>query len=66
MSPKPYSITSKKGNLQKRHNLYTSQNIIRKIKSRRMKLIGHMTSNIYRVLVRKLDGKRSLRKPKHG
>jgi hypothetical protein len=45
--------------------LYSSPGIIRIIKSRRKKWVGHMTRigekrNVYRLLVRKPKGKRSL------
>jgi hypothetical protein len=45
------------------HDLYTSPNIIRIIKSRRMKWAGHVTRMeekriVYRVLVGKTEGKR--------
>jgi hypothetical protein len=48
------------------HNLYSSPSIIRMIKSRRMRWTGHVArmgpkSNAYRILVRKLEGKRPLR-----
>jgi hypothetical protein len=47
------------------HNLYSSPNIIRMIKSRRMRWAGHVarlgeTGNAYRVLVGKPEGKRPL------
>jgi hypothetical protein len=47
------------------HNLYTSPDIIRQIKSRRMKWVGHVARmgegrNVYRVLVGKPEGKRPL------
>jgi hypothetical protein len=47
------------------HNFYTSPNIIRMIKPRRMRWAGHVarmgeTRNAYRVLVGKPEGKRSL------
>jgi hypothetical protein len=47
------------------YNLYSSPNIIRMIKSRRMRLAGHVARmeekrNAYRILVGKLEGKRSL------
>jgi hypothetical protein len=46
------------------HNLYSSPNIIRRIKSRRMRWAGHMARtgeerNVYRVLVGKPERKRS-------
>jgi hypothetical protein len=51
------------------HNLYSSPNIIRIIKSRRMRLTGHVarmgdTRNGYRILVGKPKGKRPLGKPR--
>jgi hypothetical protein len=47
------------------HNSYTSQSIIRKIKSRRMRCVGHVARmvakrNAYRILVGKPEGKRPL------
>jgi hypothetical protein len=47
------------------HNLYSSPNMIRMIKSRRMKWAGHVarmgeTKNAYRILVGKPEGKRPL------
>jgi hypothetical protein len=49
--------------------LYSSQNIIRMIKSRRMKLTGHVARmgakrNAYRILVGKPEGKRLLGRPR--
>jgi hypothetical protein len=51
------------------HNLYSSPNIIRMIKSRRMRLAGHVgrmgeTRNAYRILVGKPEGKRPLGRPR--
>jgi hypothetical protein len=48
------------------HNLYSSANIIRQIKSRRMKWAGHVARmgegrNVYRVLVGKTEGKSHLK-----
>jgi hypothetical protein len=45
------------------HNLYSSPNIIRMIKSRRTRLEGHIArmgkkNNVYRVLVENPEGKR--------
>jgi hypothetical protein len=45
------------------HNFYSSLEIIRQIKSRRIRWVGHVTSigegrNVYRVLVGKPEGKR--------
>jgi hypothetical protein len=52
------------------HNLYSSPNIIRTIKSRRMRWAGHVarmgeTRNSYRILVGKPEGKRPLGRPSH-
>jgi hypothetical protein len=51
------------------HNLYCSLNIIRVVKSRRMRLAGHETRmggmrNACNILVGKPDGKRRLGKPR--
>jgi hypothetical protein len=51
-------------------NLYSSPYIIRQIKSRRMRLAGHVACmgeerKVYKVLVVKLEGKRSLGRPRH-
>jgi hypothetical protein len=51
------------------HNLYLSPDIIRQIKSRRMKWAGHVARmgeerNVYRVLVGKPEGKRPLERPR--
>jgi hypothetical protein len=50
--------------------LYSSPNIIRKIKSRRMSWAGHVACmgeerNVYRVLIGKPEGKRPLGRPRH-
>jgi hypothetical protein len=47
------------------HNLYSSPNIVRVIKSRRMKWAGHVArmgegKGVYGVLVRRTEGKRPL------
>jgi hypothetical protein len=52
------------------HNLYSSLNIVRVIKSRRMRWAGHMACigegrGVYRVLVWRPEGKRPLRRWKH-
>jgi len=49
--------------LEELHNLYTSGNIIRVIKSRRMKWAHHVACmrkmrNVYKILIRKPEGKR--------
>jgi hypothetical protein len=51
------------------HNLYSSPEIIRMIKSRRMRWVKHVarmgeTKNAYRMLVGKPKGKRPLRRPR--
>jgi hypothetical protein len=51
------------------HNLYYSPNIVRVVKSRRMKWAGHVACmgegrGFYRVLVRRPEGKRPLGRPK--
>jgi hypothetical protein len=51
------------------HNLYSSPSIIRIIKSRRMRWAGHVTRmeemrNVYKLLVGKPEGKRSLGRPR--
>jgi hypothetical protein len=54
---------------EKLHNLYSSPNIIRMIKSRRMRWAGHVarmgeTRNAYRILVGKPEGRRPLGRPR--
>jgi hypothetical protein len=51
------------------YNLYSSQSIIRMIKSRKMRWAGHVTRmgekiNAYRILVGKPEGKRPLGRPR--
>jgi hypothetical protein len=51
------------------HILYSSPNIIRQIKSRRMRWAGHVARigedrNVYRVLMGKPQGKRPLGRPR--
>jgi hypothetical protein len=51
------------------HNLYSSPDIIRQIKSRRTRWAGHVAriregSNVYRVLMGKPEGKRPLGRPR--
>jgi hypothetical protein len=51
------------------HNLYSTPNIIRMIKSRRMRWAGHVAvigekMNAYRILVGKQRGKRPLGRPR--
>jgi hypothetical protein len=52
------------------HNLYSSPNIIRVIKGRRMRWAGHVARmgevrGVYRVLVGRPEGKRPLGRPRH-
>jgi hypothetical protein len=52
------------------HNLYSSPNIIRMIKSRRMRWAGHVArmeqkGNVYRIFVGKPEGKIPLGRPRH-
>jgi hypothetical protein len=51
------------------HNLYSSPNIIRIIKSRRIRWAGHVARmgekrKVYRLLVGKPEGKRPLERPR--
>jgi hypothetical protein len=51
------------------HILYSSPNIIRQIKSRRMRWAGHVARmgeerNVYKVLMGKPEGKRPLERPR--
>jgi hypothetical protein len=51
-------------------NLYTSPDVIRQIKSRRMRWVGHVARmvegrNVYRILVGKPEGKRPLGRLRH-
>jgi hypothetical protein len=51
------------------HNLYSSPDIIRKVKSRRIRWAGHVARmgvdrKLYKVLVRKPEGKRPLGRPR--
>jgi hypothetical protein len=71
--PKRDEVIGGWGNLhnEQLHNLYCSRSIIRIIKSRRMRWAGHITrmgekGNAYRILMRKLEGRRPLRRPRRG
>jgi hypothetical protein len=53
------------------HNMYSSADIIRQIKSRRMRWAGHVARKgegrkVNRVLVGKPEGKRPLERPRRG
>jgi hypothetical protein len=70
--PKRDEVT---GEFRKLHNeelhiLYSSPNIIRQIKARRMRWVGHVACmgeerKAYRVLAGKPEGKRPLERPRH-
>jgi hypothetical protein len=52
------------------HNLYSSSDIITQVKSRRMRWVGHVAhigeeKKVYKVLVRKPEGKTPLGRPRH-
>jgi hypothetical protein len=52
------------------HSLYFQRNIVRVIKSRRMRWAGHVARmgngrSVYRVLVRNPEAKRHLGRPRH-
>jgi hypothetical protein len=52
------------------HILYSSSNIIRQIKSRRMRWAGHVACmgedrKVYKILVGRFEGKRPLERPRH-
>jgi hypothetical protein len=71
LGPKRDEVTGKWRKLHndKLHNLYSSPNIIRQIKTRRMKWAGHVTRmgkerKVYKVLAGKSEGKRSLGRPR--
>jgi hypothetical protein len=54
---------------EKLHNLYSSPDIIREVKSRRMRWAGHVARigeerKVYKVLVGKPEGKRPLGRPR--
>jgi hypothetical protein len=64
--PKGDEVT---GKWRKLHSLYSSPDIIRQIKSRRMRWAGHVARmgegrNVYRVLVGKPEGKRPFERPR--
>jgi hypothetical protein len=69
--PKGDEVTGERRKLHsgELHNLYSSPDIIWQIKSRRMRWAGHVAHmgegrNVYRVLVGKPKGKRSLERPR--
>ena len=54
---------------EKQNNLYSSPNILRVIKSRRMRWVGHVARmggrGVYRVLVGKPEGRRPVGRPRY-
>ena len=69
--PRMEEVTGEWGRLHKEelNNLYSSANIVRVIKSRRMKWAWHVARmgeerGVYRVLVGKPEGKRPLGRPR--
>jgi hypothetical protein len=69
--PKRYEVTGewRKLHNEELHDLYSSPNIIRIMKARRMRWAGHVARmgekrNAYRLLVRKPEGKETARKTK--
>jgi hypothetical protein len=72
LGPKRDEMTEESRELHKEelHDLYSLPSIIRIIKSRRMRWIGHVAQmranrNAYRLLVGKPEGKRPLGRPRH-
>jgi len=70
--PKRDEVTGewKKLHNEKLSNLYSLPNIVRVVKSRRMRWAGHVArmmeeKGVHRVLVGKPEGKRPLRRPRH-
>jgi hypothetical protein len=70
--PKRDEVTGewRKLHIEELHILYSSQNIIRQIKSRRMRWAGHVARmgeerKVYKFLMGKPEGKRPLGRPRH-
>jgi hypothetical protein len=70
--PKRDEVTREWGKMhnEKLNDLYSLPNIVRVVKSRRMRWAGHVVCmgedrGVHRVLVRKPEGKRPLRRPRH-
>jgi hypothetical protein len=72
LGPKRGKVTGewRKLHSEELHNLYSSSNIIRQIKSRRIRWVGHVAPmgeerKVYKVLVWKPEGNRPLLRPRH-
>jgi hypothetical protein len=70
--PKRNEVTEEWSKLhnEELHNLYSSPNIIRMIKSRKIRWAGHVAHmgekrNSYRILLAKLEGRRPEGRPRH-
>jgi hypothetical protein len=70
--PKRDEVTGewRKLHSEKLHNLYSSPDIIRQVKSRRMRWVGHVARmreerNVCKVMMGKPEGKRPLGRPRH-
>jgi hypothetical protein len=70
--PKRDEVTGERRKLhnEELHNLYSNPDIIRQIKSRRMRWAVHVSRmgeerKVYKVLVGRLEGKRPLERPRH-
>jgi hypothetical protein len=71
LEPKRDEVTGewRKLHNEELHNLYSSPDIIRQVKSRRMRWVGHVARmgeerKLYKVLVGKPEGKRPLERPR--
>jgi hypothetical protein len=69
--PKRDEVTGewRKLHIEELHNLYSSTDIIRQVKSRRMRWAGHVARmgeerKVYKILVGKPEGKRPLGRPR--
>jgi hypothetical protein len=69
--PKRDEVTGegRKLHIEELHNLYSSPDIIRQVKSRRMRWAGHVARmgderKVYKVLMGKPEGKRPLGRPR--
>jgi len=70
--PRKHEVTGewRKLHIEELNDLYSSPNIFRVIKSKRMRWAGHVTHkgerrDVYRVLMGKLEGKRQLGRHRH-